>query len=61
MSPDLRSTRPYPWLRPIAGLAAVAAGLVLHWDVLVAAGAVLTVAGVALAAASLRRRSLIGG
>lgn len=53
--------RRYPLLRAVVGLAALVLGLLVHSDVLIAAGAVLTVIGVVVAAASLRRRGPVGG
>jgi hypothetical protein len=53
--------RRYVLLRPVVGLAALVVGLVAHWDVLIVAGAALTVIGAVMATASIRRRGLIGG
>jgi uncharacterized membrane protein HdeD (DUF308 family) len=53
--------RRYPLLRPVVGVAAVVVGVLAHWDVLIVLGAVLTVAGVALAAGGIRQRGLTGG
>jgi hypothetical protein len=54
-------SRRYPLLRPVLGLAALVIGLLVHSDILIAVGAVLTVIGAGMAAASLRRRGLVGG
>ncbi len=48
----------YPLLRPVLGLAALVLGLLVHSGILIVAGAVLTVIGVGVAAASLRRRPI---
>jgi hypothetical protein len=53
--------RRYPLLRLAVGVAALVLGLVVHSYILIAAGAVLTVVGAGMAAASLRRRGLTGG
>jgi hypothetical protein len=53
--------RRYPLLRLAVGVAGLVAGLVIHSDILIAAGAVFTIIGAGMAAANLRRRSLPGG
>lgn len=53
-------SRRYPWLRPVVGLAAFVLGLIVHWDVLIAAGAALTVIGVIMAVSRARRGGPIG-
>jgi hypothetical protein len=54
-------SRRYPLLRPVLGLAALVIGLLVHSGILIAVGAALTVIGAGMAAASLRRRGLVGG
>jgi hypothetical protein len=51
----------YPLLRPVLGLAVLVVGLLVHSIVTIVVGAALTVIGVGMAAASLRRRGLSGG
>jgi hypothetical protein len=52
--------RRYPLLRLVLGAAVLVVGLLVHSGVLIAAGAVLTVIGIGLAGASIRRRGLAG-